>query len=274
MNIFRKCYNLELLEKDFLYDFNKLGFNQLDGTPYDTEGGFANQKIILHWKKDKTYTIPSGEYVFTNSPVPYISNLSGPALWFYKPKSSEYEFGRIGQITIYINNTIFMDTVFIPLINNGFCLLFYQGRIQQNGEDWYANHPTLPIFSFNNDIEVDWNNKRYINSFIGLKTNLTDNPYSYITRMGFESPKFWSGNGSQESISIPGVDESEHQDTVSYNANVCTLAKIPYNSTYVNGMYLCTTSPFQDGVSGKTFSFGGRTFIGMYNNLVLEMPNN
>ena len=273
MNIFRKCYNLELLEKDFLYDFNKLGFNQLDGTPYDTEGGVANHRIILHWKKDKTYTIPSGEYTYTDSPVPYITNITSQSFWFYKPKSSEYETYRIGQMTTYITNTAFMNTVFIPLINNGFCLLVYLGNIQ-GGENWLTNHPTLPIFSFNDDINIDFNNRRYINGFIGLKTNLTDNPYSYITRMGYESPKFWSGNGSQESILIPGVDESEHQDTISYNNNVCTLAKIPYNSTYINGIYLCTTSPFQDGVSGKTFSFGGRTFIGMYNNLVLELPSN
>ena len=273
MNIFRKCYNSALVESDLLYDLNKLGFNQLDGTAYDTSGGFYNKMITLHWKKDKNYTIPTTS-VKTNCPYPVIYNSGAQGFYLSSPSSvlpdrPDYLFTSISNIDAFLN------IIFIPLVNNGFCLLSLLGP------EWIKNKPTLPIYSINETYYNDRDDYLRVDCLIGLKTNLTNNPYSYITcytRTAFGSvykgPYFWPGDGSTTPLSIPGVDESEHQDTVSYNTNVCTLTKMPYNSTYINGAYLCTTSPFADGVSGKIFSFGGRTFMGIYNNLVLELPSN
>ncbi len=281
MNIFRKCYNQTTADSDLLYDLNKLGFNQLDGTPYDINGGVRNKHITLHWKKDNTYSVPTSSDDYTNSPIPYGDNLGNYGFYMMKPRSRYSMDDALGTFANPFSyspssSDYYMNLIFVPLINNGFCLISIVGGYNS---PWTKNRPTLPILPINDWYYNGGNDYQYIDYYIGLKTNFTDNPYSYITSLSGDStgpygPHFWPGDGSTNLLPIPGVDESEHQDTVSYNTNVCTLAKIPYNSTYINGIYLCTTSPFADGVSGKIFSFGGRTFMGIYNNLVLELPSN
>ena len=266
MNIFRKCYNQTTAESDLLYDLNKLGFNQLDGTPYDINGGILNKQITLHWKKDNTYSMSTAEDR-TNSPIPYGENFSNYGFFLMKPKARSRFDDRLGSFTNTFSysptsSDFYMNLIFIPLINNGFCLISIIGGFNT---PWTKNKPTLPILPINDWYYNSGSDYQYIDYYITSLSGDSTGPYG---------PHFWPGDGSTNLMPIPGVDESEHQDTVSYNTNVCTLAKIPYNSTYINGIYLCTTSPFADGVSGKIFSFGGRTFMGIYNNLVLELPSN
>jgi hypothetical protein len=75
-----------------------------------------------------------------------------------------------------------------------------------------------------------------------------------------------------------------------YKANVCTLIKYPYESGFLNNLFIITTVPqlgctwdFTNntwtpnnnaayGLSNKFFSFGGRNFYGIDSNLAVELP--
>ena len=57
------------------------------------------------------------------------------------------------------------------------------------------------------------------------------------------------------------------------NQNICTLIRIPQDNGFFDGLYLCTTYPC-DQIEGKVFSFNGRSFLGVYENLVVELPAN
>jgi hypothetical protein len=57
------------------------------------------------------------------------------------------------------------------------------------------------------------------------------------------------------------------------NQNICTLIRVPQDNTFLDGLFLCTTYPY-DQIEGKVFSFNGRTFLGFYENFVVELPAN
>lgn len=55
------------------------------------------------------------------------------------------------------------------------------------------------------------------------------------------------------------------------NKNVCVLIKMPYQSGYLENVYLMSTAP-SNFKSGGVFSFAGRTFMNLYSNVVIELP--
>lgn len=56
------------------------------------------------------------------------------------------------------------------------------------------------------------------------------------------------------------------------NKNVCVLIKTPYDKGYLDNIYIMSTAP-SNFKSGGVFSFAGRTFINLYSNIVVELPN-
>ena len=56
------------------------------------------------------------------------------------------------------------------------------------------------------------------------------------------------------------------------NNNVCSLVKMPYDTGYIDGLYLMTTSP-QQLEDCTFFSFDGRNFLNVFENYVLELPS-
>lgn len=61
--------------------------------------------------------------------------------------------------------------------------------------------------------------------------------------------------------------------TVDINQNVCTLMHVPYDNTYLDNIYLLVTAP-QEDMDSKFFSFGGRNFLNLGTNIVVELPAN
>jgi hypothetical protein len=64
--------------------------------------------------------------------------------------------------------------------------------------------------------------------------------------------------------------ENKYTDTIQ---NVCTLIRAPYENQYLDNLYIVTTKPC-DTIDGKVFSFDGRNFLGIYDNLAVELPAN
>ena len=64
--------------------------------------------------------------------------------------------------------------------------------------------------------------------------------------------------------------ENKYTNTIQ---NVCTLIRAPYENQYLDNLYIVTTKPC-DSIDGKVFSFDGRNFLGIYDNLAVELPAN
>ena len=256
MNIFRKSYSVDTFNSNFFYDFDSLGFDNIDGTKFDVTDTDMNAKqISMKWGED----LPNTNHFYLTKPT--MSRTFGS-----NTESDSYIFLTPGYAA---------NILFIPLINDGFILLNYRSNNYSTPLGGIV--PTLPILTYHTIMDYDANAK--LNSIIGFRTSIyQDNPFSYI---------YTATDGNVSRVIGPKlslrndiiIDPVPFVDNVSkeysaYNANVCTLAKMPYNENYIDNVYLCMTSPFEDGVEGKVFSFGGRTFIGMYNNLVFELPSN
>ena len=64
----------------------------------------------------------------------------------------------------------------------------------------------------------------------------------------------------------------DHASYTNLNKNICVLIKMPHDKGYLENVYLMSTAP-SNFRSGGIFSFAGRTFINLYSNIVVELPN-
>lgn len=303
MNIFRKSYYPADIMSSFPRDFSSLGFNYLNGKSINPNDSFVdafNPEIVYN-PSDNTY-VDSDIYIQKGIKWKYDTSISKSAdinhIVLMSPSTAgsqslnricaygyEYndicplEWSDMREIAVISTDTNLQFT-FIPLINNGFILISIANNF----------NPTPPILSWHEGKALSRVGYSFL---IGFKTNIyKQNPYSYIIstmdywqdddillNLGAYTTKNYYGNNrwSINSKSIPlntYIDNTQNLQYTDVNNHICTLIKMPVFSTYLDNVFICTTSPFADGVEGKTFSFEGRNFIGMYNNLVLELPRN
>lgn len=103
----------------------------------------------------------------------------------------------------------------------------------------------------------------YIGATRHNKIPFIESPYVYAY-----APNTTSGKGlvgTQTFVKSPR--------TFDVNQNVCTLIRAPHDSSYLDNVYIITTSP-QENMDGKIFSFSGRNFICYGRNLAFELPAN
>ena len=306
MNIFRKSYYPADIMSSFPRDFSSLGFNYLNGKNINPNDNFVdafNPEIVynpsdseyvdsdiyiqkgIKWKYDTSISKSAdiNHIVLMTTLASGSQNLNRLCAYGYKNEYMAPLDWWGTRETAVISTDSNLQFTFIPLINNGFILISIA---------YSSFNPTPPILS--------WHEGRSLSNvgysfLIGFKTNIyKQNPYSYIIstmdewrdsdislNLGTYTTKDSYGNGNNRwSIapkSIPlntYIDNTQNLQYTDVNSHICTLVKMPVFSTYLDNVFICTTSPFADGVEGKTFSFEGRNFIGMYNNLVLELPRN
>ena len=56
------------------------------------------------------------------------------------------------------------------------------------------------------------------------------------------------------------------------NANICALIKMPFDTGYIDNLYLLATSP-KELTDATFFSFSGRNFLNIFDNYVVELPS-
>ncbi len=304
MNIFRKSYYSADIMSSFPRDFSSLGFNYLNGKSINPNDNFIdafNPEIVynpptseyvdsdiyiqkgIKWKYDTSISKSSDiNHIILMSPLAGGSqNLNRICAYGYYSNRSIGPLDWWGtRETAVVSTDSNLQFIFIPLINNGFILISLAANF----------NPTPSILSWHEGRTLSSNGYSFL---IGFKTNIyKQNPYSYIIspmdqsqdngislNLGTYTTKDSYGNNrwSINSKSIPlntYIDNTQNLQYTDVNSHICTLVKMPVFSTYLDNVFICTTSPFVDGVEGKTFSFEGRNFIGMYNNLVLELPRN
>lgn len=255
-----------------------LGFCSLDGTDViaDISGQNGFQEPF-RWKYDlsNNYWIEGTRNNSTGNPV--------QGLWFTNDAAKTGSQALVNGILTgnFYNN--YQSIIFIPLKNNGFILETY--RFSGNPDETEAN-PTLQLIksrlsSFTPKFFTvkDYLSTTIISTYtfwvdylIGIPDNISStNSFVYLFFNGTQS--YFFKNKDINLNYIPNVDTSANMDYVNKNANICTLIPYPYENSFIDGLYLATTIP-GDTIEGKFFSFGGRNYLGVYKNLVVELlPN-
>ena len=275
MDIYRHKITLEEFEYntssihcgDFSKILNNLGFCLLDGSDIKTPQAY-NYGQIFKWAKD---SIPECQMVYT--PGGYYSGTHYTNVQQLNVSSFNRSFFTRQSI---IND--FMQIIFIPLKNNGFLLEFNGGS--NGNSELRSLTPKFRTYSYGG---YNLDSTLRTTYLIGIPNNLSSiNTYFYLFfdnggkyPVGYEDIYPYIGFKDNEIIltSIPNVDTSVNMDYVNKNANICTLIPYPYENSFIDGLYLATTIPDND-IEGKFFSFGGRNYLGVYKNLVVELlPN-
>ena len=166
--------------------------------------------------------------------------------------------------------------IFIPLKNRNFLI--------QNYYCADSNKITPMLITPNNytgAFPAAGVNDRYGGSIISFN-NLTDflNPFYYFRCLfdragGVTTTKTFiiRGGETTNTGSLFDFISTPSHKFYNVNNNVCTLTRVPFENTFLDGLFLATTYPIQS-IEGKVFSFGGRNFLGVYENLVVELPSN
>lgn len=290
MKIYRHCFsNAELHSGDpapLIDTFNSLGFVQRDGSKIEwTLDPSSNyyQDFLIRYKldtKNKVYgllpvRIRAGGTDGSRADQVYI-HLSNNGNYY--PFSGASYKG-------WIYYTYPVHLIFIPLKNNGFYL-----NVAQDGHNELidCSYTTLPILHPLG--QRDYNEGSFCANFIGLPPSGNQTDWTYLTFANFyyvpsySSPTRAGGHnvvdfGSSNTTNCPFFSNIDSYDTlynvkqyININQNICSLIRMPYNTNFVNNLYLLATAPMQVK-PGTFFSFGGRNFLNVIANYVVELPS-
>ena len=271
------------------------GFCLVDGSPITSVNEIIGTKTwnCFKWKYDSTSTANTFYHTLkcdnaTNNPGFFIYN------------GVQYAMGAVQA------NTFF----FIPLKNKGFILrselsdtlsstpIFHSSKYyRQKGWNYSESYPMNTIVGlFNNNLS---NPMIYLQIGKQVPKVLLD-PETLIPYYAYDSSSnypdyrfdFIVGNSLIkfpnfiEDFHCYGIGDTNHSPNyvaTEYNftenkytntiQNVCTLIRAPYENQYLDNLYIVTTKPC-DLIDGKVFSFDGRNFLGIYDNLAVELPAN
>jgi len=296
----------------FTQHLNDFGFCNLDGSMITAEWNniYTEMKYGLDSKNEvilKTrpiidsgwpYYKPPNIYVYTSDNPRYVNGKTNYADMMAPDNGDE----KRRPVTVF----------FIPLINKGFFLhirAHCDNKISSLSNDirdktFSLNTPTpslnIKVYgTADNGYYLPCNGDGVLN-FIGLPPS-TGNPlhWTYIiyTSNGYYSPGgdppeqeypdytnhlIDYGNGRVTDMPFRsgyirkynnGNPISENNLTyTNVNANVCSLIKMPFDTGYIDNIYLLATAP-KSLEDGTFFSFNGRNFLNVFENYVLELPS-
>ena len=280
MDFYRNTIHYSQINDDYMSyiysQFNNFGFCRRDGSELYWQGnpasGAPDDKICFRWKKDTTNK-NYFKYGMNNTATNYNT------LEFCWSGGSEQFINFYNQIGEGKRSIIF-----IPLKNNNFIL-----------QQFSFKNTITPSFYTPNE---GFNGLEYDNYSLNLgKTIISFQlPSSFLNPFYYIKHRYY-GNGSTGATGIyqSFIDQSQESfklnefcnkewDSVedtnitthnynNINQNICTLIRVPYENSFFDGLYLCTTYPC-DQIEGKVFSFNGRNFLGICENFVVELPAN
>lgn len=272
------------------------GFCLVDNNPItsvnDFVGGTQSTRCFK-WKYDLTSTQNDLYHVLKSDTI------ATPGFFIYN--------GHTNAMRIVNANTFF----FIPLKNKGFILrselsdtlsltpIFHSSKYYlQKGWNYSESYPMNTIVGlFNNNLS---NLMIYLQIGQYVPKALLDPetliPYQIFdsTVTGYPNHRFDLMVGHNlikfpnfiEDFHCYGIGDTSHNPNyiaTEYNftenkytntiKNVCTLIRAPYENQYLDNLYIVTTKPC-NSIDGKVFSFDGRNFLGIYDNLAVELPAN
>lgn len=211
-------------------------------------------------------------------------------------ESSPGAFG-LGMTFIPLKNNSFFWNVYCyqPTLGRGVAPNIYLYRHLEN-KDLDVPQPPTPAtasisFAYLKPIIYNTSNYNLYWCFIrslGTTTSSTDiygrtrtspdpdwNVYS-ITNTSYD---FGQGNTPNSATNMNNIidytisTQVSDYDKTDVNTNTCVLVKMPYNNSFCENVYLMSTAP-QEVKPASFFSFGGRNFMNIWDNIVVELPNN
>ena len=306
MEIFRHYYTAAELNtvNFFNQHMNNFGFCNLDGSKIDFNWTY-NSSINMRYKLDAKKQSYLNFSTASNYYYGQHWNRALTDLQFHASNETTYgviksSSGGYGMAPCTVPATI----VFLPLKNNGFLLNvrsinISEGRntssdlTESNDSRDFTFCCSTPTPSLNTKIygtnATSANTPSTVMNFIGVppckfNQNWTyilyvDSAYStnynrryqYIIDFGngkvFDLP-FKSNFIRDYHLSTPAYTEPTYSNI---NENICSMIKLPYDSGYIDGVYLLTTAP-QQLQDATFFSFDGRNFLNAFDNYVFELP--
>ena len=276
MKIFRHCYTFEDARSESLPlidAYSSFGFVQRDGSPieWDPEG-----ESIQYFNIRYNYDIKDQYYIQLPIRLGQSSTADSDFLHdYYSVCSNGHSYGyniSYSDGYIYYGNPLHL--VFIPLINNGFFINCWQNSTGEGG------YTPLPVLHYSGSQGSSRSQSTLISSILGLSPQTQSN-WIYLN-MAVKNTTQWRtsvldlGDGRcltslpfMSSISDGAENVTQY---INVNQNVCSLIKAPYDAGFLDGIYLLATSPIQ--VKPNTFfSFGGRNFLNVIGNYVVELPS-
>ena len=301
MELFRHYFTAEEWATSifFTQHLNDFGFCNLDGSPVTAAWNTSNlsvrysldnqQKTYLNTSPNRS-TPPSFNPILSNNTQSYWQNLKwySDAMWSYDWETRPA--------------TVF----FIPLINKGFFLhLRAHNYYDSSDVSEYSNDKRDKTFSLNTptpnlnikiyDTSGTANTGYGVLNFIGIPPSsgnslnwtylcYTSNQYFSVNleNSGFTHHLIDYGGGRVTDMPFRSGYTRDYNDgnpisenNLTYtnvNANVCSLIKMPFDTGYIDNIYLLATAP-KSLEDGTFFSFNGRNFLNVFENYVLELPS-
>lgn len=296
---------------NYLANFGFVGENgtSLAGKDFISTREIAKQTQI-YWKNDDAKqscirNINAGESAPTYRPYRYFSSIGkwyGNNSWVDSLSDIHGHSSFISPSSINVGEsaTVFSQLSLISLPNGGFIWNnVYRGTSSAPTNLVLVNNNYPNHAGGSNSAGLAQLNDFGMCSLIGippaLQSSDVQSKYIYISACYPREKYWWSGNLRMlwdflDDVVIANVSDNttnftttepgyenllfdiEHASYTNLNKNVCVLIKMPRDKGYLENVYLMSTAP-SNFKSGGVFSFAGRTFINLYSNVVIELPN-
>ena len=307
MELFRHYFTAEEWATSIFFQqhLNDFGFCNMDGSPITCE--WTDMDFKGRYKYD-----PKGEVYISNSSIDGQSYFASPGCFPYLSDNHTEARKFYVNACYHIYTEVYPATVFfIPLINKGFFLHIRTNDISSGNQKDVAETSTDPrdktfcidtptpslnirVYGIDTEVKTKGDGNGILN-LIGLPPS-SGNPnywtYLLYTRCGAfyrSSPsepyyEAFANNlidyGNQCVAEIPYLSkyirttEISHENSIytNTNANVCALIKVPFDTGYIDNLYLLATSP-KELTDATFFSFNGRNFLNVFDNYVIELPS-
>ena len=305
MELFRHYFTPQEWATSVFYQqhLNDFGFCNLDGSMITN--AWNDYTFIGRYKYDSR-----GEVYISNdkNTGAYTHSFASPGCFPYLSDNHTASRSYYYPQTYSGNSEAWPSTVFfIPLINRGFFLHIRANHTYRGGDvSSLSNNVKDKTFNINTptpnlNIRVYGNTSGLSNAygsgvlnFIGLPPS-TGNPnywtyLLYIRNASLIRDDSWTENpeytyslidyGNGRVTDMPFRSEYIRNETVSnessiytnVNPNVCALIKMPFDTGYIDNLYLLATAP-KALTDATFFSFNGRNFLNIFDNYVVELPS-
>ena len=284
MKIYRHCFSHAELHNaavPLIDTFNSLGFVQRDGSriAWDPEGDQGLQHFNIR------YNLDTKNQVYQYLPVRITQGGSTTSeFWndhYIHLSNNSNEYPRISAGYGWISWELPLHLIFIPLKDNGFYLNMCQDPHSVYIPSSYTTLPVLHPYGQQDSLFGSF----YLN-LIGLSPSKQINNWVYLYFANwYHINNTAHGNtnyidfGDGKTITCPFFSDISSYSTltnvtqyININQNICSLIRMPYDTEYVNNLYLLVTAPGQVK-PGTFFSFGGRNFLNVISNYVVELPS-
>lgn len=285
MEFFRRSYNIcnpniETDRHDYLDQICEFGFLDKSTNQSPTYNNFYSTEGLnhsLYWGKDSIHKINIFPYRYSSS---YVSHIVSSSTQGYSYSDQQPRiFGCASYNLTWQSRYYYTELIFIPLKNNGFFLTNRTPKYTYHSGNYYNDFnpsPPLGIDSLMQYLDGQDVVPSFLTGIAPTQSSIINN-YIYFFGGGVPVNDYYTRTidtqkgGIFDPTQVYG-DTASSMVRTNINENICTLMQMPYNSYFLDNIFLMSTAP-QQLKDCSFFSFGGRNFFNIIDNIVVELPN-